>query len=1045
MALGLRFLCSSIFCFGLATLTARDTVRAQEHRAIFVPPPRSVADITAILDQEKPDPNKAARLRAEADAKPPATSDRATLAKFHYGRCTARGTLGDLRAAIADCQKAVDLGQGAVNLIDLGRLRQGLSRQYSAAGDPKKALEVLLQTVRLVSSQGQRGWLFNTYKRISDTYLQLGDLSQAESYVRKGQALIQEARGWPSYAGYRRPTWERQVETARAILHEARGQFREAETAYRRAEIWMRENVRQLHTYDFMPPPPDQLEETTDQLIAAQGRMKARQGRTAEGEADVRRALLSRLKVTGKYNPTTVKYIGFLANLLIEQGRFAEAERLTRAQLDVLRTLGVAKDSDNMAMALSQLASILNLAGQWKEAAEVYAELEQATASWARARKEGLTLNINQIATLYNTNNLEAGLAAAERLLAHNRSRFGERHVDTALARGMLAIGLGRAGRDGEALREFKLAIPVLVSAARETDSEDASEAAAREQRAQIVIESYIALLARSRTPEEKAAAAAETFPLADVIRGSSVQKALAAASARAVAKNPALAELARRAQDLDKQVSAQLGVLNNALALPSDQRDDKVLKALQADIDKLRASRDGAKRELAGKFRDYSNLVEPQAPTIADIRAILKPEEAFLSFYFGRQASFVWAVPKAGAPAFAALALTAGQLEEQVKHLREALDLEAETIAEIRPFDLAAAHALYRALLQPVEAGWRSAKSLIVATNGALGLLPLSMLPTVAVGREPESQLIFDGYRHVAWLARTHAVSQVPSAAALRTLRQLPPGSAKREKLIGFGDPYFTPEQARAAEEAPAHVAQSTRGIALRRRVLPLTRGLDSAELARLPRLPDTADELKSVALALEADPAKVLKLGKDANEKIVKGTDLSRFRIIAFATHGLLPGDLNGLTQPALALTAPNVADVDGDGLLTMEEILGLKLDADWVVLSACNTGAGLGAGAEANSGLGRAFFYAGSRALLVTNWSVHSASARDLVTDLFRRQAADPALPRAEALRQAAMTLMDGPGYVGAEGKALFSYAHPLFWAPYTLVGDGGAAIQ
>src|SRR6202011_3336092 len=114
--------------------------------------------------------------------------------------------------------------------------------------------------------------------------------------------------------------------------------------------------------------------------------------------------------------------------------------------------------------------------------------------------------------------------------------------------------------------------------------------------------------------------------------------------------------------------------------------------------------------------------------------------------------------------------------------------------------------------------------------------------------------------------------------------------------------------------------------------------------------------------------------------------------------------PGELDGLTQPALALSAPSVAGVNGDGLLTMEEILTLKLDADWVVLSACNTGAGAGAGAEAASGLGHAFFYAGTKALLVTNWSVHSQSAKDLVTDLFRRQANDPGLGRAEALRQA-----------------------------------------
>jgi CHAT domain-containing protein len=216
---------------------------------------------------------------------------------------------------------------------------------------------------------------------------------------------------------------------------------------------------------------------------------------------------------------------------------------------------------------------------------------------------------------------------------------------------------------------------------------------------------------------------------------------------------------------------------------------------------------------------------------------------------------------------------------------------------------------------------------------------------------------------------------------------------------------------------------------------------GIDSADLAKLPRLPDTASELISIAKALGLDPAKVLYLGKAASEHTVKFTDLSHYRIIDFATHGLVPGELNGLTQPALALTAPAVTQTEGDGLLTMGEILALKLDADWVVLSACNTGAGAGAGAEAASGLGRAFFYAGTRAILVTNWSVHSASARDLVTDLFRRQAADLALSRGEALRQASMALLDSEGFVDSNGKTVFAYAHPLFWAPYSIIGDGG----
>ncbi len=136
------------------------------------------------------------------------------------------------------------------------------------------------------------------------------------------------------------------------------------------------------------------------------------------------------------------------------------------------------------------------------------------------------------------------------------------------------------------------------------------------------------------------------------------------------------------------------------------------------------------------------------------------------------------------------------------------------------------------------------------------------------------------------------------------------------------------------------------------------------------------------------------------------------------------------------------PDVAGVDGHGLLTMGEIMGLKLDADWVVLSACNTGSGQGAGAEAVSGLGRAFFYAGTRALLVSNWPVETTSAKVLTTDLFRRQAKEASLTRAEALQRAMLALIDEGGYVDPQtGKMVFSYAHPIFWAPFSLIGDGG----
>jgi hypothetical protein len=158
-----------------------------------------------------------------------------------------------------------------------------------------------------------------------------------------------------------------------------------------------------------------------------------------------------------------------------------------------------------------------------------------------------------------------------------------------------------------------------------------------------------------------------------------------------------------------------------------------------------------------------------------------------------------------------------------------------------------------------------------------------------------------------------------------------------------------------------------------------------------------------------LGADPGRDIFLRLRASEAQVKKTRLAPYRVVMFATHGLMGGDLPGLHQPALALSNPALSGDGEDGLLTMEEILNLKLNADWVVLSACNTAAAGSAAQEAVSGLGRAFFYAGAKSLLVTGWAVETESARMLTTEAFRRQASDPGLSRAMALRLSSLALM------------------------------------
>jgi CHAT domain-containing protein len=1037
--------------------TAAAPQNAAPIQPVFVAPPRTITDITAILDSEKPDAAKIAARKAEADAAPPSRASAPQLAQFYYDRGAIRGVLARNKDALADGLQALKLTKEPVLVT---RIRDLIALQYRTIGDPRQAVTMYQAVVHDAEQRGRRGTMIGALNYIAETLLSMGEIDQATAYARRCEALVQDARGSPDprwrqvYAIYGR-YWEAQADAARGLVLRARGQYAEAEAAYRRAEAFRRAALSDRSRY-ASPPPEESFRHGTDVDVLNIADLEAKQGRLSEAEADARRALLEILQQFGKYNSATPRFIFGLAEVLIQEGRYQDAEKLTRSALDVQRTLGIGDDASISAKLLSQLGNILVLQRKMRQADAVYAALDLAIAQWPPERRAALELNGSRVAVLYASGQIEAGITAAEELVKRQTARSGPDSLATAEARGTLATGYARVGRYADAIREFGAAIPRLIAVRHEGDADDdPSLVAARSARLQRIIEAYIGLLAR--TDSGSGDVAVETFALADAVRGHAVQQALADANARLLTKDPALAALVRNDQDLGKEIGAELGVLNNMLALPPDQRDDQKVRAIKAEIEKLRAARKSAQQNVTRRFPTYANLIDPTPPSIEAIRAALRPGEALLSFYFGQTASFAWAVPRQGPVAFAVIPLKAIDLSAKVHRLRQALEPDVLRIEDLPPFDLAQAYELYALLLKPLESGWKGANSLIVVTNGALGELPLGLLPTAPSQVDLNAKPLFAGYRNVPWLAHTHAVTMIPSASALITLRHLPPSAPSRDKLIGFGDPYFNQQEAAEAEppvaaapaphESPTQVASSsgapitTRGIALKLRASPHTEDADRAELAMLPRLPDTRAELIAMAHALDADPAKALYLGKAANEQNVETLDLSHYRIVAFATHGLVPGDIDGLTQPALALTAPAVAGVSGDGLLTMGKILALKLDADWVVLSACNTAAGSGAGAEAASGLGSAFFYAGTRALLVTNWSVQSASARALITDLFRRQSAEPALTRAQALRQAEMGLIDGPGEVDQAGHTLFTYAHPLFWAPYSVIGDGG----
>ena len=1027
------------------TAPATGSVAEPNGDPAIAPPPRRIGDITAILDEyELTDPEHARRDEVAADAAVPAGLDGAERIDFLRLRGLAAGRIGRVGQQLSDLAEAVRLALEG-HYPDKSRLLYDLSHAEARSGNWADAIVHRSQAIGSIPKK-HRGRIIVWNNSLARLYAASGDIARADQIFAKVEQLLEEARQWRGW-GRKGAHWRATFYYARGKVLDLRGQYEEAEEAYRAALDALAEFDQASSDEKIVDP-----EFRIDNLRALLGRNLLYQNRLVAAEIEVRGGLLRTLARGGRYTADTAVLVGRLARVVLEQGRTREAELLARAHVEIYESMGARRDSYSLARARDLLATTLIARGKWKKALAVY-ETIAADMSGDRAffdRTFGT--NLDWALAELRAGEVESARDRATRAAENLTGRVGAKHYDAAEARGVLAIAIAAAGDHRKAATLFAESLPILLSRSRRSSDENVTRATRAVRRTEI-LEGYIGLLAEvSGTALEAELgidAAAEAFRMADTARGQSVQRALTANAARAAASDPDLAALARREQDALTRIGALNGLLVDLMAAPADQRDADAILDLRTRIDRLRSTRATLVEEIEARFPDYAQLVNPKPASLEEAQASLRLGEALIATYLGPDRSYLWAIPAEGAPVFATTDDGRRAIADHVALLRASLEPNASTIAEVPPFDLVEGHELYSRLLAPVASGWKDARNLLVVADGPLGFLPFSVLVTEPYPEVREMEPYFAGYREVPWLARTHAITVLPSVASLYALRRLPPGTAERKAFVGFGDPYFSLEQAsQAAEIAEGGDSLAVRGAGSTTLVLrDLRRPEDddvSVDLGRLPRLFDTREELRGVALALGADPATDLFLGAAASETAVKSMSLADYRVLAFATHGLVPGDLDGLTEPALALSAPEVAGGGGDGLLTLSEVLALELDADWVVLSACNTGLGDGAGAEAVSGLGRAFFYAGTRALLVSNWPVHSRAAKELTTELFRRQAAEPGIGRAEALRQAMMAMVDGPGYVEpGTGRTLFSYAHPLFWAPFSLVGDGGAA--
>jgi CHAT domain-containing protein/tetratricopeptide (TPR) repeat protein len=978
---------------------------------------------------------------------------------------------------------------------NVGRDLNNLAMLYEAQGRYAEA-EPLYQRALAIFEKAlgpDHPDVANGLNNLAELYRVRGRYREAEPLYTQARAIDERARGPDD------PNVGRDLNNL-AALYDAQGRYAEAESLYKRALAieekalgpdnpdvgsalnnlaWVyRAQARYAEAEALMKRAlaidekalaPDHPSVGTDlNNLAAMYRV---QGRYAEAEPLSQAALAITEKALGPDHPTVAIYLDTLAELYSAQRRYAEAEPLYQRALAITeKALG--PDHPSFGRDLNYLAMLYHSQGRYSEAEQLNQRALAIAQKALGSDHPTVGGYLNNLALLYFRQGDWARAADYWRRSSGVTIRRAQR--------GTLIVGQVLTGKSKSEAAQLSWQFWGLVKAShRLASKQDDDTALAREmfQTAQWAqsseaAESLTQMAARGAKGDPKLAAfVRERQDLVAEWQGRDQQRSVAVAQApeqrnrKAESENvERLSVIDARIATIDKELVAKFPEYA-ALASPAPLSVEEIQAQLSADealvlfLDTPESEPTPEETFIWAVTKTDAQWVRSELGTPALTREVsaLRCGLDYAGSWFNRQGAWDGAQCGDSLNEFALSRCTLDWLFDGARKLSDQSDpfcanvprivytrMDYEVLGRPLPFDLGRAHDLYKALFGQIEDLIKD-KRLLIVPSGALTQLPFQVLVTESprVGI-PDS---FADYRNVAWLARKHALTVLPAVSSLKALRELTKVSHASEPYIGFGNPLLNGPNARyknwadearakqrceyVSEHAVAAIGSERGGV----QPLAVRGGLANvAQIRAQVPLPETADELCEVARDLGSED---VRLGAAATEAEVKGLsetgELSRYRVIHFATHGALAGQVSGNTEPGLLLTPPDEATETDDGYLTASEIASLKLDADWVILSACNTAAGDAKGAEALSGLARAFFYAGARSLLVSHWEVNSKATVKLITKAIAELKTDPKIGRSEALRRSMLDLID-------EGRTY--EAHPAFWAPFVLVGEGGA---
>lgn len=758
----------------------------------------------------------------------------------------------------------------------------------------------------------------------------------------------------------------------------------------------------------------------TNEILLDLALSVSNQRRFDEADALLRRAApIADKSVRPSDRARSAAYQGYLA---ANRGDFASALTFARAAANAWRAIAAENGAANSAAAMinggSQGSAEAELAHALTFEAAMMLRNDDATGAFAAAGEA--LLIIDRVSDEPRWWKSDILLVLGEISSAQGRLSAAETYLKGALAQRLAIFGEGTAtlkvrtalGRAYQAERMSTSAVIAYREAIKVARSLPASSIPFAANDLVPFAAALVDYAATVDDPEAKRGLFAEGFDAFQMVRSPLIDRSMALASARQSAETPELAALIDRLQAAMGDERAARFRLAHEQSLSAQERSSQVEDQLGKDIAGQSKSIAAIRQDIARRFPDFGPSAEAKLPTLDAVRARLKDKEGLVTFLIGRESSFVQLVRRDGV-IIAPVPIGAAGLQASVVRLRKGLEVQGRSVND---FDLDTAHQLYADLFGGVSKEMAELSRLVVVPSGPLSSLPFSLLVTAP----PASQ----DYRKISWFTREKALSHIPTLSAFVTLRSTRLAGNQPRLLMAFGNPVLGPVQTGAAQRSAMTAFTGSC----------LSGGITPPQLLRsLASLPDTEGEIGAVTRALHSAKMTV-KLGADANEEAFRREPLDQYRILYFATHGLLPGELRCQSEPGLVLTPPAspATSHEVDGLLASSEIAKLSIKADLVVLSACNTATGGDSlGGDSLSGLASAFFQAGARGLVASHWQVPSAATRRLMSAMFGALGANRDATTDSALQSAQIEMI---------GDA--TTAHPFFWAAFVILGDGAS---